>query len=931
MASTKSASSKRNTSSKNNSSSKAGSSSKKNTSVRNNAASKNESAKKNAARGEQEYIQEEIGIGNEIAVWVIGAVMLILELANFGLCGAVRYVSCFFFGIFGVIQYIIPMAFLFSAFFLHVNEYKKRAVQKVVFGFLVLLCIGMISQMAEGGLDTNDFIELLKELFKLGFGSEDGGHAGGGILCGSLAFLLNKAVGEVGTYIIIILAIIICILLFTETSLINLIKNITGDMMTSDDGYDEDEDEFEEERIRRNRKKSRKVKSERNPDFDEIVIEDYSDGRREGAVKKSGNLLESIEVLSDSPDKTDKTGKKTDKLPDDEEVHEITMDVPVNLPGENMDAFSNKTDIITEKYDPYEDAQVLSLSPIEDDEALPAPKKTRSRKSSVNKPVKEANVVSDAKETSAIGDTLTNSEKEAVMNMENKTAKEEKNLSAKEVGSSDSDYKFPPIELLKPGKSSGKLTDNSVKENAIKLQEVLKSFGVNVTMTNYSCGPSVTRYEMVPEQGVKVSKITGLADDIMMNLAAQSIRIEAPIPGKSAVGIEIPNGERSGVGFRELIDTQKFIKHPSKIAFAVGKDIEGNVVVEDIAKMPHLLIAGATGSGKSVCTNTLIMSILYKARPDEVKLILVDPKQVELKVYNGIPHLLTPVVTDPKKAAGALNWAVAEMTDRYQKFSECNVRNIQGYNDKVRELEESGEVGEDKLTKMPQIVIIVDELADLMMVAKAEVEEAIVRLAQLARAAGIHLVIATQRPSVDVVTGLIKANVPSRIALSVSSGIDSRTIIDTVGAEKLLGNGDMLFYPTMYPKPLRVQGAYISDDEVLKVVEFLKANNGETTYSEEMTNKITSSAAGGAMGGHSDGGSGDDRDEYFVQAGKFIIEKNKASIGMLQRMFKIGFNRAARIMDQLSEAGVVGPEVGTKPREVLMTEEQFEEYVDEYF
>ena len=416
----------------------------------------------------------------------------------------------------------------------------------------------------------------------------------------------------------------------------------------------------------------------------------------------------------------------------------------------------------------------------------------------------------------------------------------------------------------------------------------------------------------------------------MMNLAAQSIRIEAPIPGKSAVGIEIPNTKRSGVGFRELIDTEKFIKHPSKIAFAVGKDIEGNVVVEDIAKMPHLLIAGATGSGKSVCTNTLIMSILYKARPDEVKLILVDPKQVELKVYNGIPHLLTPVVTDPKKAAGALNWAVAEMTKRYQMFSECNVRNIQGYNEKVREVQESGKVDEDALEKMPQIVIIVDELADLMMVAKAEVEEAIVRLAQLARAAGIHLVIATQRPSVDVVTGLIKANVPSRIALSVSSGVDSRTIIDSVGAEKLLGNGDMLFYPTMYPKPLRVQGAYISDDEVMNVVEYLKAQNGETTYNEEVTTQITSSAGSSATA-IGNGASDDDRDEYFVQAGKFIIDKNKASIGMLQRMFKIGFNRAARIMDQLFEAGVVGPEEGTKPRQVLMSEEQFEQYIDEYF
>lgn len=553
-------------------------------------------------------------------------------------------------------------------------------------------------------------------------------------------------------------------------------------------------------------------------------------------------------------------------------------------------------------------------------------RKATARQNTVPTVLAEAEEQSMAKEVkSSVPD-----KKNTALHMENKTAATVENVSAKEIGNSDHTYQFPPLELLKKGKTQTAEKEDLIRHNAIKLQEVLKSFGVNVTMTNYSCGPSVTRYEMVPEQGVKVSKITGLADDIMMNLAAQSIRIEAPIPGKSAVGIEIPNTKRSGVGFRELIDTEKFIKHPSKIAFAVGKDIEGNVVVEDIAKMPHLLIAGATGSGKSVCTNTLIMSILYKARPDEVKLILVDPKQVELKVYNGIPHLLTPVVTDPKKAAGALNWAVAEMTKRYQMFSECNVRNIQGYNEKVREVQESGKVDEDALEKMPQIVIIVDELADLMMVAKAEVEEAIVRLAQLARAAGIHLVIATQRPSVDVVTGLIKANVPSRIALSVSSGVDSRTIIDSVGAEKLLGNGDMLFYPTMYPKPLRVQGAYISDDEVMNVVEYLKAQNGETTYNEEVTTQITSSAGSSATA-IGNGASDDDRDEYFVQAGKFIIDKNKASIGMLQRMFKIGFNRAARIMDQLFEAGVVGPEEGTKPRQVLMSEEQFEQYIDEYF
>lgn len=853
--------------------------------------SNKETKKRNSAKTQtvkRNVQEEESSYALEIAIWVIGAVMLIIELGNFGLCGAVSYVSNFFFGLFGIIEYVLPVAVMFAAFFLHINEYKRRAVNKVVFGSFVLLCIGMIGQLA-AGIDKYDFTKLFMEGFQ--------DKLGGGIVCGSLAYLLQAAVGQIGTYIIIVAAIIICIVLFAEVSVIDMFRGVIetiSDVRADGREYEEQDEEI----IPAGKKK-------RTSGYEHIVKEDYPDEKDPVfAQRKKTSVLDSISVLPSDADKGILPAKKETKLPLNEEVHEITMTYDLDLPGEHM--------------------------PVAEKEEKPdkprRKRKATARQNTVPTVLPEAEEQSMAKEMkSSVPDM-----KNTALHMENKTAATVENVSAKEIGNSDHTYQFPPLELLKKGKTQTAEKEDLIRHNAIKLQEVLKSFGVNVTMTNYSCGPSVTRYEMVPEQGVKVSKITGLADDIMMNLAAQSIRIEAPIPGKSAVGIEIPNTKRSGVGFRELIDTEKFIKHPSKIAFAVGKDIEGNVVVEDIAKMPHLLIAGATGSGKSVCTNTLIMSILYKARPDEVKLILVDPKQVELKVYNGIPHLLTPVVTDPKKAAGALNWAVAEMTKRYQMFSECNVRNIQGYNEKVREVQESGKVDEDALEKMPQIVIIVDELADLMMVAKAEVEEAIVRLAQLARAAGIHLVIATQRPSVDVVTGLIKANVPSRIALSVSSGVDSRTIIDSVGAEKLLGNGDMLFYPTMYPKPLRVQGAYISDDEVMNVVEYLKAQNGETTYNEEVTTQITSSA-GSSTTAIGNGASDDDRDEYFVQAGKFIIDKNKASIGMLQRMFKIGFNRAARIMDQLFEAGVVGPEEGTKPRQVLMSEEQFEQYIDEYF
>ncbi len=480
------------------------------------------------------------------------------------------------------------------------------------------------------------------------------------------------------------------------------------------------------------------------------------------------------------------------------------------------------------------------------------------------------------------------------------------------------------------GGAGKKNVSAQLQETASHLQQIMEDFGVNATVTDASQGPSVTRFEVQPAHGVKVSKIIALSDDIKLNLAVPDIRMEAPIPGKAAVGIEVPNKENSIVMFRELVEAKEFKEHSSRIAFAVGKDIGGNIMVSDIAKMPHLLIAGATGSGKSVCINTLIMSILYKARPDEVKLIMIDPKVVELSAYNGIPHLLIPVVTDPKKASGALNWAVAEMMGRYNKFAELNVRNIEGYNSKIDSI--AAIEDDNKPEKMPQIVIIVDELADLMMVSPGEVEDAICRLAQLARAAGIHLIIATQRPSVNVITGLIKANMPSRIAFAVSSGVDSRTILDMNGAEKLLGKGDMLFSPYGLPKPLRVQGAFVSDAEVAAVVEFLSSRNIENAGgNEEIAERMKQmqAAVENAVSADAPGG-GSDRDILFTEAGKFIIEKDKASIGMLQRWFKIGFNRAARIMDQLADAGVVGEEEGTKPRKVLMSMEEFEQYIEEH-
>ena len=482
-------------------------------------------------------------------------------------------------------------------------------------------------------------------------------------------------------------------------------------------------------------------------------------------------------------------------------------------------------------------------------------------------------------------------------------------------------YEFPPLDLLDQGKGSGnQQTAASLKQTALKLQQTFESFGVGVQVTNVSCGPAVTRYELQPDQGVKVSRIVSLSDDIKLNLAVADIRIEAPIPGKAAVGIEVPNTHKEMVHLRDLLESDKCKQAKSKLAFAVGKDIGGQTVVADIEKMPHLLIAGATGSGKSVCINTIIMSILFRADPNEVKMIMIDPKVVELNVYNGLPHLLIPVVTDPKKAAGSLNWAVNTMMDRYNKFAEISAKDLKSYNARVENLPYESE----QHKKMPQIIIIIDELADLMMVAQSEVEDAICRLAQLARAAGIHLIIATQRPSVNVITGLIKANVPSRIAFSVSSGVDSRTILDMNGAEKLLGNGDMLFYPQGLQKPVRVQGAFVSENEIARVTDFIRAHlTSQPVYSETIKKSIETSAISS-----SSGTSGSDKDVYFEEAGRFIIEKDKASIGMLQRVYKIGFNRAARIMDQLCEAGVVGPEIGTKPRQIKMTMEEFEAYLN---
>ena len=478
----------------------------------------------------------------------------------------------------------------------------------------------------------------------------------------------------------------------------------------------------------------------------------------------------------------------------------------------------------------------------------------------------------------------------------------------------DEHYEYPPVELLsKPTKKTLKGGAKALTDTATRLQKTLYSFGVSAKVENVSVGPAITRYELKPAEGVRVSKIANLADDIALNLAAETIRIEAPIPGKQAVGIEVPNKEKEVVHFREIIESKEFKENKSKLTVGLGKDVAGNVQLADITKMPHVLIAGSTGSGKSVCINTIITSIIYNAKPSEVKFVMVDPKVVELSVYNGIPHLLIPVVTDPKKAAGALAWAVQEMDDRYNKFAEKGVRDLKGYNKAIEK--------ENELGKLPQIVIIIDELADLMMVAKNDVEDAICRLAQKARAAGMHLVIATQRPSVDVITGLIKANVPSRIAFAVSSQVDSRTILDCVGAEKLLGKGDMLFFPSGAPKPSRVQGAFVSDDEVEKIVSFIKSN-GTATYSEDILESIENNNKTDKEIAETDD---DDTDPFLMDAIQTVVETGQASTSFIQRKFKVGYARAGRIIDQMEERGVISGYQGSKPREVLMSLEKLNE------
>lgn len=902
----------------------------------------NQSKKKSKINNsvKKQQVKDNGAVQDEIILVITLVVSVLLFLSNIKLCGKVGgYVSSFIFGIIGLQAYLIPFLLFFGMAFHISNRGSKTAGRKILSSFVFIVALaGLIQLIISSDQDISK--RVLWEFYQ----NAAKNHSGGGIIGGILVKLFNPSFGRIATYVILIAVMAIALIVITGKAIFTYIakksKSSIKEQIKQQKMRREEQEEVEEEA-----QYDINPRQHRRPPKTFILDPD--------AVPKSNSVPANYEPTINIMDRKmkksqgDKNGKapvfdlerlfskKDKKLKTDGEEERITLEngtVPTyedelrhkfgDMDGssgvkyvDHEEGFSHTGEIEPEihiagsTFDHVENTMDLepSVHTITDD---PDQKNTMLSDGSTNhhndNDGMTAGKPDDRKQT-------------------DKDPSTSQSLDIKAV-SEKKEYIFPPLHLLVPPKAKtarGGNTEKSLKETAMKLQSTLESFGVHVTITNVSCGPAVTRYELQPEQGVKVSSITRLSDDIKLNLAAADIRIEAPIPGKAAVGIEVPNKENSMVTLREMLESSEFKERTSGIAFAVGKDIGGQTIITDIAKMPHLLIAGATGSGKSVCINTLIMSILYKSNPADVRLIMIDPKVVELSVYNGIPHLLIPVVTDPKKASAALNWAVIEMTERYKKFADVGVRDLKGYNEKIKEVEH---LHDENYQRMPQIVIIIDELADLMMVAQGEVEDAICRLAQLARAAGIHLIIATQRPSVNVITGLIKANIPSRIAFAVSSSVDSRTILDGSGAEKLLGRGDMLFFPSGYPKPVRIQGAFISDKEVSAVVDFLLKHNNEAKYSEEMKEKITNARPADDK---VSGSNSDDRDDYFVEAGRFIIEKDKASIGMLQRVYKIGFNRAARIMDQLAEAGVVGPEEGTKPRKILMSEEQFQQFLDE--
>lgn len=918
---------------------------------------------------------DEMVIPVELIRLLMALVFVVINFCMFEIIGGSigPFIKSLFLGLFGLTGYLIPVIALVYIIYKLIRSESSFKTYKVVCFWMLLVCIGIFFSHISG-TNISTLIQsdnLVNDLYTE--------KSGGGIVFGLISCGMYKLIGNFGTLFFIIILALICLCLMLDKSPLSFIADFRDRQPDYDDeSYDDDEEEYYEDRRalaierqerREYEREQRRLERERRRE----EIEDRKEKERERERQKE-ERLDDLRILNNSRPKNDKlllNGIDLNvplleqrKITSKDEIHEITISVsdseaafnekpdsnddnfvtPVSKDSINLDSITN----VASKESQTDYSSDEPNNTIEADNSFDNLEiKYSDEPESVSENI-ENDIVNDIEEVPVVippskvidsdMDILLNdmpdpvTERTHKANELNDESKEDNKELADEIQAPKPKkvkkaYKTPDISLLtKNKKSNSGNSDKELKENAALLQSTLNTFGVKVEVIGISQGPSVTRYELKPEPGTKVSKINGLADDIKLSLAAEDVRIEAPIPGKAAVGIELPNKEASAVLIRDLLESKEFKDSSSKLTFAVGKDISGQTIVADIAKMPHMLIAGSTGAGKSVCINTLIMSLLYKSDPEEVKLIMIDPKVVELSVYNGIPHLLLPVVTDPRKASAALKWAVDEMTKRYNAFAAFEVRDLKGYNAQV---EDENRKGNLEAKKMPQIVVIVDELADLMMVASKEVEESICRLAQLARAAGIHLIIATQRPSVDVITGLIKANMPSRVAFRVSSGVDSRTILDMVGAERLLGKGDMLFYPQGYSKPLRVQGAFVSDNEVTNVVNFLKENAGDDVYDEEISNQISGITEGKAAS--SDGGSNDnDYDQLFKEACRLVVDKEKASSGMLQRVYKIGFNRAARIIDQMEEAGVVGQEEGTKPRKVLVNKDELEILLENY-
>lgn len=840
---------------------------------------KKNTAKKSATNTKQAYVptEKDIKIRNEIVLLAGLAITVLLTLSNFGLLSPVGdYLAYFMFGMFGVLAYVMPVFAFIMVMMFYSNRENRRVIVKLSAGIVLFILLCAVIHLVFVGFDKP-----LWSYYSV-CGKE---KIGGGLVGVLIGKAIYSIIGTLGTYFVLILLIIMALVIITEKSFIGGVK--TGSKAVYNTAKTNVEDIKEstanivkERKYKKNRRINKKVKG--------VSFQKLSDGRE---------IDEDIHEINDIHEKMPEYAKIYRGHVDTAQYEKASEDK--NVPEEiKPERIVRVKDTLKSSDEPKKQAEARY-----DEEGLFVPKEQIHVSDS-------AKAVMNRKPFETASSSRINTEAQIAS---------VSNAMTDKVSTKNKKYVLPSTTMLNKGMRKGNSNDQlELKQVAKNLEVILENFGVKASVTDYSRGPSVTRYEIQPETGTRLSKITSLADDIKLNLAATDIRIE-PIPGKSTIGIEVPNKGRDSVLLRDLIETKEIQAHSSMLAFPAGMDIAGNVVLGDIAKMPHMLVAGTTGSGKSVFTNSIIMSILFRATPNEVRFIIVDPKVVEFGVYNGIPHLLQPVVTDPKKASNTLKWAVAEMSDRYKKFADVNVRDLKGYNEKIATMQdENGQ----PIPKMPQILIVIDELADLMMVAAKEVEESICRLAQLARAAGIHLIIATQRPSVDVVTGLIKANIPSRCALMVSSGVDSRTIIDSNGAEKLLGNGDMLFYPSGYVKPVRLQGAFVSDAEVQKVVDFWKQQASGEMYDNSISEYVSSQGNAAGAGGSDEG---DGFDEYFYDAARFVIEKEKASTSMIQRMFKVGFNRAARIVDQLCQEGIVGSEEGTKPRKVLMTLEEFEQ------